>query len=109
MKKLLAPIVFLLLFGLPLVFAAPNFNTPLDPTDEAALDQILSPVLRIYNAIKYVATVIGVLMMVFAGISFMTAGGETAKKERAKIMAVGVIIGLVVIWVAPLVVQYFYR
>lgn len=106
----LAPILFLLLLlATPLVLGAPNFNAPLDPTDEAALDQILSPVLRIYNAIKYVATVIGVLMMVFAGISFMTAGGETAKKERAKVMAVGVIIGLVVIWVAPLVVQYFYR
>ncbi|HLC78257.1 MAG TPA: pilin [Candidatus Nanoarchaeia archaeon] len=109
MKKIIAPIVFLLLFALPFVLAAPDFNTPLDPADEQALDQILSPVLRIYNAIKYVATVVGVLMMVFAGISFMMAGGELAKKERAKVMAVGVIIGLVVIWVAPLVVQYFYK
>ena len=91
------------------VLAAPNFNAPLSTTDEAALDQILSPVMRIYNAVKYVATVIGVLMFVFAGISFMTAGGETAKKEKSKIMAVGVIIGLAVIWAAPYVVQFFYR
>ena len=109
MKKILAPIVFLLLLALPIVLAAPNFNTPLDPNDQQALDQILDPVMRIYTAVKYVATVIGVLMMVFAGISFMTAGAEIVKKERAKIMAVGVIIGLIVIWVAPLVVQYFYR
>jgi uncharacterized membrane protein len=109
MKKIIAPIFLLLLLGLPLVLAAPDFNAPLDAADQQALDKILSPVMRIYNAIKYVATVVGVLMMVFAGISFMMAGGELAKKERAKVMAVGVIVGLVVIWVAPLVVQYFYK
>ncbi len=108
MKKITI-LVFLLLFALPFVLAAPDFNTPLDPKDQEALDKILSPVMRGYNALKYIATVIGVLMMVFAGVSFMMAGGELAKKERAKVMAVGVIIGLVLIWAAPLVVQYFYQ
>ncbi len=109
MRNVLILVILQLFLTLSPVVATPNFNTPLDPSDEQALDQILSPVMRIYNAIKYVATVVGVLMMVFAGVNFMTAGGEIVKKERAKLTAVGVIVGLVVIWAAPLVVQYFFR
>ena len=104
-----ATILLFLLLCTTFVLGAPDFTTPLDPTDEAALDQILSPVMRVYNAIKYTATVIGVLMLMFAGVTFMTAGGETGKKDRAKFMAAGVVIGLIVIWMAPLVVQFFYR
>lgn len=103
-----AHIVLFLLLLVPTVLAAIDFDQPLDPRDEAQIDAILSPVMKIYNFIKYAATVAGVVMLVFAGVTFVTAGGEAAKKEKAKNMAVGVVIGLIVIWVAPLVVEYVY-
>jgi hypothetical protein len=108
MKKL-APIIFLLLlFATPLVLAAIDFNQSITPQEQQQFDQILAPVMKVYNFVKYAATVAGVLMLVFAGITFITAGGEQAKKEQAKNMAVGVVIGLIVIWVAPLVVGYIF-
>ena len=107
MKKLLS-VLLLFLFAMPFAFAAVDFNQPLTPQEEQQFDEILSPVIKIYSFIKYAATVAGVLMLVFAGITFVTAGGELAKKEKAKSMAGGVIIGLVVIWVAPLVVNYIF-
>ena len=64
--------------------------------------------MKVYNILKYTATIIGVLMIVFAGITFVTAGGETGKKERAKHMMTGVVVGLIVIWVAPLVVKLIF-
>jgi len=106
------PLFLLLLFGMlfivPASLAAVNFNSTLSPQDEAQFDQILAPVMKIYNFIKYAATVAGVLMLVFAGINFVTAGAEVTKKERAKHMATGVIIGLILIWVAPLIVNYIF-
>ena len=69
---------------------------------------VIAPVMKIYSFVKYAATVAGVLMLVFSGITFVTAGGENEKKEKAKRMATGVVIGLVVIWVAPLVVNYIF-
>ena len=96
----------LLLLIIPVVLADLNFNEAMSPEDKANADQILSPLMKIYNFAKYAATMVGVLMFVFAGISFVTAGGDMAKKERAKQMAVGVVIGLVLIWVAPLIVGY---
>ena len=88
--------------------AAVDFDQQLSPQDQALADQILAPVMKIYNLVKYVATALGVLMLVFAAITFMTAGGEQAKREKAKIMGTGVVVGLIVIWVAPTVVRFFF-
>ena len=107
MKKTVV-LALLLLLCMPIVLAEINFSQELTPEEEEQFDQILNPVMKVYNFIKYAATVIGVLMIVFAGIIYITSGGEQAKKERAKNMAVGVIIGLIIIWVAPLVVRYIF-
>jgi len=108
----LAPILFLLLLvvtlATPLVAAEIDFNGNLTQEEEDTFDAILEPVMKVYNFIKYAATVAGVLMLVFAGITFMTSGGESGKKEKAKNMAVGVIIGLIIIWIAPLIVEFIF-
>jgi hypothetical protein len=105
----LAPILFLLLLvASPLVLAEIDFEQGLTAEEETQIDQILAPVMKVYNFIKYAATVIGVLVIVFAGITFVTSGGEQAKKEKAKNMATGVVVGLIVIWIAPLVVKFVF-
>lgn len=105
----LAPMLFLLLLLVaPFALGAIDFDQPLTQEEEAQFDQILSPVMKIYNFIKYAATVIGVLVIVFAGISMVTSGGDQLKKEKAKNTAIGVVIGLIVIWIAPLVVGYIF-
>jgi hypothetical protein len=104
MKKLLA-IVFLLLLVLPVVMAV-DFDEEISEEDQETFDGILAPVMKIYNFVKYSATVIAVLFLVFAGVTFVTSGNDQAKREQAKNMAMYVVIGLVIIWVAPLVVQF---
>jgi len=108
MKTAIALILFLL-FVMPFVLAELDFNGNLTDAEKEQFDQILAPLMKIYDFLKYAATAIGVLMFVYAGIIFVTAGGEQAKKEKAKNMAVGVVIGLVLIWVAPLVVRYLVK
>ena len=95
-------------FLVPAVYAEISFDGEISGEEQAQFDEILSPVMKIYNFVKYAATVAGVLMLVFAGISFVTSGGEQLKKEKAKNTAAGVIIGLIVIWVAPLVVNLIF-
>jgi cation transport ATPase len=105
----LAPILFLLLLvATPFVLAEIDFDEGLTPDEEDQIDQILAPVMKVYNFIKYAATVVGVLVLVFAGITFVTSGGENSKKDKAKNMATGVVIGLIVIWIAPLVVKFVF-
>jgi len=62
--------------------------------------------MKIYNFIKYAATALAVVFLVFAGINFVISGGDQAKRESAKNMATYIVVGLIVIWVAPFVVQF---
>lgn len=110
--KRLAPMLFLLLLLAtmiaPCIYAAIDFDQPITAEEEQQFDQMLSPLMKIYNFIKYAATVIGVLMLVFAGITYITSGGDQGKNQMAKNMAMGVVMGLILIWVAPLVVRYIF-
>jgi type IV secretory pathway VirB2 component (pilin) len=89
----------------PTALAVIDYNQGLTQQEQDTVDQILQPVMKIYNIIKYVASVIAVLAIVFAGVSFLTSGGDQGKRERSKMMMGYIVIGLVIIWVAPLVVS----
>lgn len=103
-KMLIFGIVFMFCF-FPYVSAV-DFDEELSAEDKQTFDGILEPVMKIYNFIKYSATVLAVLFLVFAGVIFVTSGNDQAKREQAKSMTLYVIIGLIIIWVAPLIVQF---
>jgi len=73
--------------------------------DEADFEQVLHPLTTIYNLVKYAATIIAGLVLLFSGITYITSGSDPGKREKAKNMAMYVIIGLIVIWAAPFVVD----
>ncbi len=98
-------ILLVLLLAMPAVLAA-DFNSDISAEDQQTFDQILEPVMKVYNFVKYAATVIAVLFLVFAGITFITSGSDQAKRESAKTMATYIVIGLIIIWVAPIIVSY---
>ena len=91
----------LFLLVMPAVLAA-----DVSDSDKAQFDEILTPVMKIYNLVKYSASVIAGLFLLFAGITYMMAGNDTKKRDQAKNMAGYVIIGLIVIWAAPFVINY---
>ncbi len=103
--KWLALVFAMLLVALPVVVAV-DFDADLSDEDKATFDEILEPVMKIYNFVKYAATVLAVIVLLFAGVSYMTAGSDPRKREQAKSMAMYVIIGLIVIWAAPMVVNF---
>jgi type IV secretory pathway VirB2 component (pilin) len=98
-------ILLVLLLAMPVALAA-DFNSDISAEDQQTFDQILEPVMKVYNFVKYAATVIAVLFLVFAGITFITSGSDQAKRESAKTMATYIVIGLIIIWVAPIIVSY---
>jgi cation transport ATPase len=96
-KALVLPIVlFAVMFALQLALAS---------AANATYDQILQPIQTIYDLVRYAVTVIAGLVLVFAGITYITSGSDPGKREQAKNMIMYVIIGLAVIWAAPLIVK----
>lgn len=103
--KALALVLTLLILAMPTVFAV-DFDEDISSEDKATFDNILEPVMKIYNFVKYTATVLAVVFLLFAGVTFIMSGNDQGKREQAKMMATYIIIGLIVIWVAPLIVGY---
>ncbi|MEK6858370.1 MAG: pilin [Nanoarchaeota archaeon] len=99
-----AVLLFIGLSFIPLVSA--QFNDTISDEDKETFDQILEPVMKIYNLIKYAATFIAVLILLLAGANYIMSGSDPGKREGAKAMIMYVLIGLVIIWAAPLVVQF---
>lgn len=108
MKKVLIVLMLLALLAVPVVLAAPGqnagVNTTISAADKAKFDQILEPVFKIYNFVKYISTVVAAIFLLYAGISYMTSGSDPKKRDQAKNIASYVIIGLLIIWATPLII-----
>ncbi|MFA6089605.1 MAG: pilin [Candidatus Woesearchaeota archaeon] len=96
-------IFVLLLIAMPFVLAD-DIPKPTEE-DKAQFDQILTPVVKIYQFVQYAALVIGALIFLISGIVYMTSGHDPKQRETAKNMATYVIIGLVLICAAPFIVK----
>lgn len=105
MMKQIGILALFLILSMPLVFAV-EFDQAISSQDKQTFDEILEPVMKVYNFIKYSATVLAVLFLIFAGVTFITSGNDQAKREQAKTMGTYIVIGLIVIWIAPLLVNY---
>ena len=92
---------------LPIVLFASMFvlQLTLISASNATYDQILQPIQAIYDLVKYAVTIIAGLILLFAGITYITSGSDPGKREQAKGMVMYVLIGLAVIWAAPFIVK----
>ena len=104
--KTILLLALIVLSFLPAVLAdSAPLNGGISADDKAKFDEILKPVMKIYNFVKYIASVVAAIFLLYAGISFMTSGGDPKQREQAKSIATYVIIGLIIIWAAPLIVE----
>ena len=62
------------------------------------------PICRLYGMIQVLGTVAGILVAAYAGF-VLASSHELTERNTAKSLLGGVIIGLIVIWIAPLLVR----
>ena len=62
------------------------------------------PICRLYGMIQLLGTVAGVLVAAYAGF-VLSSSHELTERNSAKSLLGGVIIGLIIIWIAPLLVK----
>lgn len=104
--KQLVVIMAILMLTLTPTLAAIDLTKGPSSKDKATFDKIAEPLVKVYNFIKYIATAIAALVLVGAGIVFMFSGNDPRKRDQAKSMVMYVVFGLIIIWVAPLVVSF---
>lgn len=62
------------------------------------------PICRLYGMIQLFATIGGILAAAYAGFLLATTH-DLAERNNAKLLIGGVVMGLIIIWLAPLVVK----
>ncbi len=72
----------------------------------ATIDEITAPVNKIYDLVKAIVSVLGIIAITVAGAMYMFSGNNIESRESAKSMVSYAVVGLVLVWVAPLVVSY---
>ena len=102
MRTAILILILLLLTVIPV--SAYDFDD-MSSSDKQAFDKILEPVMKIYNFIKYAATAVAVIVLLVSGVNYMMSGYDPKKREQAKNMAMYVILGLLIIWGAPIMVN----
>ena len=88
-KTLAACAALLLLAGL----AAADLVIPAD-----------QPICRLYGIIQVMGTIAGVIVAAYAGF-ILASSHEMEERNKSKMLIAGVVVGLIIIWLAPLIVQ----
>ena len=94
MKSLMTIASFLLLFG-SAAFA-----------QSSSIGEITAPINKIYDLVKNVVSILGIIAITIAGAIYMFSGNNIQTRESAKSMVSYAVVGLVLVWVAPLLVNY---
>ncbi len=79
---------------------------PLVHAEATDVSQITAPLNKIYDLVKAVISVVAVLAITFAGVKFMFSGDDLKAREGAKAMLTYAVVGVVIVWVAPLMVGF---
>ncbi|MFH0955304.1 MAG: pilin [Candidatus Micrarchaeota archaeon] len=70
------------------------------------VEEITEPLNKIYDLIKAIVTLVALIALTYAGGRLATSGDNIQAREGAKSMITYCIAGLVMVWVAPLVVSF---
>lgn len=108
LKILVNILSFLFIITSPIidVKAANDYYQPLSSGDKALFKEMFKPLFNFISLIPYAASVAAIFYILYAGFNMVTAGYDSAKKEQSKTMIALTIIGLGVVWAAPLFIDY---
>ena len=108
MIKFLYPFFIFLVLGSVLAHSvsATDFNQPITDQEKATFSKITEPISKMYNLFKYVLGIAAIFASAVAAFLFITGGSDVTKREKAKNLLMYIVIGLGVVWIAPLLVEY---
>lgn len=79
---------------------------PMATTNKNGTDVLTGAAVTIINLILLIAGILAVIYLIYSGILYITAGGDTGKAEKGRTGIVNAIIGLVIIAAAYLLVRF---
>lgn len=75
-------------------------------TSGIADTSIVGIVVNILNWVISFSAVVSVVMIIVSGYQFMFAGGDERRTKRATSSLISAILGMILVFIAPLVIQF---
>lgn len=98
MKKIILLLVTTILFlGIGGFCLAQDPTGPISFPNPLQADSFIELLDNVFSFLQYIGIALAVIMIIWTGISFMTAGGDPEKIKRAKTLLIYVLIGLGII------------
>ena len=72
----------------------------------ASINDVTAPINKIYDLVKAIVSIVGIIAITVAGAMYMMSGSNIQNRENAKNMVSYAIVGLVLVWMAPVLVGY---
>ena len=72
----------------------------------ASINDVTAPINKIYDLVKAIVSIVGIIAITIAGAMYMMSGSNIQNRENAKNMVSYAIVGLVLVWMAPVLVGY---
>ena len=91
---------------LPVVLVLFLFLSPVAFAADAGVEAILEPLNKIKELVIGAVSIFAVIVIIVAGVKFMVSGDNIQAREGAKSMLTYAVLGLVVVWIAPLLVDF---
>ena len=85
---------------------AQSASSVLDPINGGVKTPVMDLVYRLINYAIGIVALVSVVMLILAGYSYITAGGDSDKVEKATKTLTNAIIGLVICLIAVVLVQF---
>jgi len=73
---------------------------------DTSVGDITAPITKIYDLVKGIVSILGIIAITVAGAMYMFSGSNIQSREAAKSMVSYAVVGLVLVWVAPLMVNF---
>ena len=101
MRKSLLFIIIFAIFLIVVPFIVKGVIIP-DPLGDKTITEIISAIM---DLLAVIGTGVAVIMIIWAGIQYMTAGGSEEKATKAKKTITWAIIGVAILWSAKFIID----
>lgn len=91
------------------VHAQYQFDDSLSSGDKQQIDEMMRPIHRIFDLVKYIYFAVAILMGMYGAILLATARGAQENINKAKMTFTSIILGGIVFYIAPTIIPYLLK
>ncbi len=85
-----------------------DLNDDLSSREQRSLQKMFQPIVKLFNLIKYLGSILAGVMLAWGSVNLMTSGDDFKKRKESKEKLTMTMIALGVLWTIPLFLDFMF-